>query len=315
MLWSLATTAQTINIHFKNGTKIEYSSVQIDYIDFTEKETPQVLTNDDFVDLGLGVKWANCNLGASKPQEFGGYYSWGETSEKDNYSLSNYSYYNEEDGLFTVMPYDIAGSEYDAATINLGKGWRLPNLTEVNELINECEWKKSDLEGVEGFYITGKNGNSIFLPKVPYKSGSKLRDNGYYWTSDGAGGAPEYAVGIFFDKGYVNTISSSRYLGHQIRPVYRQTLDKKIDNITDYISIKKLSQSKDGDKNIYEYKVSNNSSDSIFLYFLEGNGFKWPVKSDIGSNETVTIKVEFVSSFYGVKAYFYYNGLLYNVKE
>lgn len=83
---TLAMQAQTMNVHFKNGTKVEFNSVNVDYVDFTEKPSDPTLTPGDYVDLGLSVKWASCNLGASTPAGKGGYYAWGETSTKTEYS-------------------------------------------------------------------------------------------------------------------------------------------------------------------------------------------------------------------------------------
>lgn len=86
--------AQTVNIHFKNGQKIEYPSANVDYVDFSEKASDPVLTAGTVVDLGLSVYWASCNLGAEKPEEFGNYYAWGETKPKNSYSFNNYTYYD-----------------------------------------------------------------------------------------------------------------------------------------------------------------------------------------------------------------------------
>ena len=132
------------------------------------------------VDLGLSIKWANCNVGASRPEEYGDYFSWGEISSKDNYSNTN--------TLTWGNPMeDIEGNPlYDAATAILGDGWRMPTQNEMKELINSCTWVWTTLNDVNGCRVTGPNGNSIFLPAAGYYAGKQswsVGSNGYYWSS------------------------------------------------------------------------------------------------------------------------------------
>ena len=137
------------------------------------------------VDLGLSVKWASCNVGATQPWEYGGYYAWGETEEKNSYSSSNYKhtkymgptniipikYYSTVDNKTTLDPED------DVAHVKWGGYWRMPTRAEQDELRNKCTWTWTTLNGVNGFRVTGPNGNSIFLPAA----GSR-RSNGTYYT-------------------------------------------------------------------------------------------------------------------------------------
>lgn len=116
------------------------------------------------VDLGLSVKWASCNLGASKPEDFGNYYAWGETAPKDTYTEENY----------VAPPEGDLDDAHDAATVNLGKPWRMPTKDEMYELISKCTWVwvariRPDGYGIMGQLITGPNGNSIFLPAAGEK--------------------------------------------------------------------------------------------------------------------------------------------------
>ena len=141
-----------------------------------------------FVDLGLSVKWASCNLGASKPEGLGDYYAWGETSPKKNYSWGTYKFgtyeggmtmYNEADGQVVLKP------EHDAATAILGKGCRIPTRREYKELLDKCKWMRTSVNGVSGYKVVGPNGNSIFFPISGYYINSILTpDYGEYWTSE-----------------------------------------------------------------------------------------------------------------------------------
>lgn len=176
--------AQTLNIHFKNGTTVEFNKELVDHVDFSEKPAPPTLTAGESVDLGLSVKWASCNLGATKPEESGGYYAWGETSTKSMYTEENYAYYNPATTEYTDIGAHISGTQYDAAYVNLGRGWRMPTDEEIRELVKKCTWKWVDNNGVLGYVVTGTNGNSIFLPASGYYRGSWLsgkNENGEFW--------------------------------------------------------------------------------------------------------------------------------------
>ena len=134
-----------------------------------------------YVDLGLSVKWATCNVGASKPEDYGNYYAWGETTTKSSYTEENSKTYGKQMN-------DIKGnSQYDAARANWGGTWRLPTQEELEELNNKCTWKWTTQNGVKGFKLTSKtNGNSIFFPAAGYCQGTKIYNiggYGYYWSS------------------------------------------------------------------------------------------------------------------------------------
>ena len=112
----------------------------------------------EYVDLGLSVKWATCNVGASKPEEYGDYFAWGETSTKEEYTEENSLTYGKKMS-------DIAGNaQYDAARANWGGSWRMPTEYEWQELIDKCKWEWGKVTGVKVNKVTGPNGNSIFLP-------------------------------------------------------------------------------------------------------------------------------------------------------
>ena len=170
----------------------------------------------DWVDLGLSVKWATCNVGASKPEDYGNYYAWGETSTKSSYTKSNSKTYKKSMG-------DIKGnSSYDAARANWGGKWRLPTKAEMQELINKCSWTWTTQNGKNGYKVTGPNGNSIFLPAAGYRYGSSLDyagSVGCYWSSTSHGSDGDYACRPHFSSDNHYMGYSRRYFGHCVRPV------------------------------------------------------------------------------------------------
>ena len=118
------------------------------------------------IDLGLpsGTKWACCNVGVSKPEEYGNYYAWGETSAKSVYNQDTYLFYDSSTGTYFDIGRDIAGTKYDAATVNWGASWRMPNWEQCYELCKKNTSELTMVNGVNGRKFTGNNGKSIFLP-------------------------------------------------------------------------------------------------------------------------------------------------------
>lgn len=184
------------------------------------------------IDLGLSVKWASFNVGATKPEDYGGYYAWGETKEKDIYSLDTYKWCNGtlysmtkycnrvEDGIVDNKTYlDI---EDDVACAKWGKNWRMPTQTEIQELIENCTWTWTKLNDVEGFVVSARNGNYIFLPAAGYKANTNSHYCGLYgcyWSSDLSMGVNYYSCYLYFDYGSASNSSSFRNYGRSVRPV------------------------------------------------------------------------------------------------
>ena len=130
-----------------------------------------------YVDLGLSVKWATCNVGADSPEDYGDYFAWGETKPKLSYTEENYTYTDSPETLSSIR---------DAASVNMGGSWRMPTLKEQKELIDKCTWTWTTLNGVEGYEVKSKkNSNAIFLPAGFRRSGdlSGAGSDGYYWSS------------------------------------------------------------------------------------------------------------------------------------
>ena len=143
------------------------------------------------VDLGLSVKWATMNVGANSPEEYGDYFAWGETSPKDTYSWETYkwckgSQYTMTKYYGTVDNKTVLDPEDDAAQANWGGTWRMPTDEEYEELVDKCTWTWTTLNGVNGYNVTGSNGNSIFLPAAGERSYDSLSTDGSrgnYWSS------------------------------------------------------------------------------------------------------------------------------------
>ena len=195
------------------------------------------INGHEYVDLGLpsGLKWATCNVGASKPEEYGNHYAWGETSTKEDYSWSTYKWCN---GSYDKITKYCSNSSYgrvdnkrklelsdDVARKQWGSPWRLPTKAEFEELLNEnnCEWTWTKQNGVSGCKITSKkNGNSIFLPAAGWRNGTSLLSqgtSGYYWSSTPHESDSYYAYSLGFCSGDRSTDWLYRILGRSVRPV------------------------------------------------------------------------------------------------
>ena len=313
---TLTVQAQTMNVHFKNGTKVEFNSVNVDYVDFTEKPSDPTLTPSDYVDLGLSVKWASCNLGASTPAGKGGYYAWGETSTKTKYTKENYAYYKEGSG-YTDIGKNISGTQYDAATVNLGKDWRMPTKDEVQELCEKCTFTYGEVDGVKGYYVTGKNGNSIFLPCYGYKLNNwdDDEDQGYFWF-----GEDESTSGnrLWLIEGTAYWGSRSpKYNGLQIRPIYSPSSPGGITNITDYITINRTGMgttvSGGGTRYTVTFEISNKSTETIYLNTLAGVNISENLEG--GKSYTITLQSTTAAlQNYKQTLIFTYNGKKYEIK-
>ncbi len=201
------------------------------------------------VDLGLSVKWATCNVGASKPEEYGNYYAWGETTTKNYYDWSTYKYciysvtedgqventitkYNYEHNMEYTYPDMVSDSLTvleacdDAAVQNWGGAWRMPTEDEWWELRSNCEWELTydyNGTGVEGYKVMGKNGNSIFLPAAgSFYYERRNGVGGYYWSSqlgDGQEGSMYFATFQGFEGDYFYDGNEDRSIGLSVRPV------------------------------------------------------------------------------------------------
>lgn len=187
-----------------------------------------------WVDLGLpsGLLWADRNLGADNPEDYGNYYAWGETSPKEVYNWDTYAYGNGDKltkycnksdcGLngFTDNLTTLEASD-DAATVNIGGKARTPTKDEWQELINTTTSTWTTRNGVYGRLLTAPNGKSIFLPAAGNRLGSSLfgaGEEGFYWSSTLYQDIPYGAWYFDFHPGLVSP-SSGRDYGYSVRAV------------------------------------------------------------------------------------------------
>ena len=226
-------------VSFENlvpSTKYKYRSY-VTYGDITYYGEYSTFTTEDVaileaVDLGLSVKWANWNVGADSPEDYGDYYAWGEIKVKSAYSWSTYkwcdgSFYTQtkyctNSGYGVVDDKKVLSLEDDVAHVKWGGSWRMPTLDEIKELCNKCSWKWTTVNSVRGYNVTGPNGNSIFLPAAGERYGSYVNNGGsygYYWSATLESGNNDCAYFLSFHDGYYDWSSSFRYRGCTIRPV------------------------------------------------------------------------------------------------
>ena len=202
----------------------------------------------EYVDLGLpsGLKWAKCNLGASKPSDYGDFYAWGEIATKTTWAVwefykwmqsgqSEWKYitkYTIADGETEAIWYDSSGNFIgdnittlvaadDAATQQLGSPWRMPTVDEINELLDKCTWTWTTQDGVNGHQVDGPNGNAIFLPATGYISDLFIinrGDLGYYWSSSLSPSSHDASL-FYFDSVNHAWAYEHRRCGLSVRPV------------------------------------------------------------------------------------------------
>lgn len=241
-------SAQTVNVHFKNGQTIVFPSDNVEYVDFSEKAPDPTISAGAVVDLGLSIYWCSCNVGAEAPEEFGDYYAWGETSPKSTYTKDNYAYYTSTTQYIDIGEC-ISGTEYDAATVNLGSDWRMPTKEEMQELIDNCTWDWVQIKGVNGYKVTGQNGNSIFLPSTGYHHDIFFNSNQSKYHT-GASQRNDAAWHLDFDNTsyYIQSwMTAYKYYGLTIRPVTSNpNADGPTDHSEDYLVTDKISASYTG---------------------------------------------------------------------
>ena len=217
----------------------------------------------DYVDLGLtsGTKWATCNVGANKPQDYGDYYAWGETTTKETYSWSTYKYGSGDFQMTKYCSASLYGKDGftdskatldpsdDAAYVNWGGKWRMPTRAQLDELRNQCYWvwkygynysnvkgyivykaKTSSDKGVK-IYEGGTPSSSyklsdahIFLPAAGWRDDGDLSyagSDGRYWSSSLYTDSQGGAWDVDFDSGYLFGRCAGRLYGQSVRAVFK----------------------------------------------------------------------------------------------
>lgn len=187
------------------------------------------ISGHGYVDLGLSVKWATCNVGASSPSDYGGYYAWGEIDTKSLYYWENC--FDCLDGAGNSWrTYKLGGqaritptSGHDTARENWGSTWRMPTDAENEELCKKCKWTWTSKNGHNGYVVTGPNGNSIFLPAAGYRNGSDslgVGSNGNYWSSTLSSSNSRSVRYLYLNSSYHTPyFDTFRSFGQSVRPV------------------------------------------------------------------------------------------------
>ena len=191
---------------------------------------------EEYVDLGLpsGTLWATRNIGATRPEDNGNYYSWGEITPKEYYHLNTYKWCNGSDTTLTKYCTDsehgtVDGKteldpEDDVAYAIWGPSWRMPTSEQQKELFDLCTWTWTTRNNVNGYQVTGPNGKSIFMPAAGWRN-YDTRDDvgsyGFYWSRTLYSDHPSDACGLGFDSEKVNwyMCTGYRYFGFSVRAV------------------------------------------------------------------------------------------------
>lgn len=197
-------------IHQRQNSIIESERLQF--------QSKNKMNGYNYVDLGLSVMWADCNIGANALYDYGNYYAWGETYTKESYTPENSKTIDKN-------IHNISSSyEYDVARRKLGSPWRIPTKNEFEELIEECTWVKGEVLGNSGYIVIGPNGNRIFLPAAGYYSYDTIDSgSGYYWSSSGADDASTVTASFLYFCPYTSSYRvdwTGRWDGYTIRPVF-----------------------------------------------------------------------------------------------
>ena len=218
--------------YVRYAVSLPYSKVM--YLQETDQFVTREVNHCEYVDLGLSVKWATMNVGASNPEDYGDYFAWGETEPKDVYDWSTYKWCN---GSYTSLTKYNTSSSYgtvdnkttlelsdDAARANWDGSWRMPTDAELTELREQCTWTWTTQNGVNGYRVTSKsNGNSIFLPAAYFRTNQPLYgtgSSGFYWSSSLNMDSPDLAWSVYFRLGYVKREDDhNRFYGQSVRPV------------------------------------------------------------------------------------------------
>ena len=231
--WSGSRTADkvhTCHMYYNYSNEIFMTDYKSGDVSYGVNGRAVRLVHDTIVpeagDLGLSVKGATFIVGATSPEDYGDYFAWGETEPKETYSWATYKWgtssnltkYNTTDGKTTL---DL---EDDAAKVLWGGYWRMPSKEEVDELTQQCTWIWTTHNNVNGYKVTGPNGNSIFLPVAGYKGAGPTYpagEDGLYWTSTLEKGHFSYLIVLHNDAPPTEaSTKGTRCFGFTIRPVY-----------------------------------------------------------------------------------------------
>jgi hypothetical protein len=174
----------------------------------------------EYVDLGLSVKWATCNVGASSPEDSGHHFVWGEIG------ASEYGSYSKK-YIDDLNLNNIAGDKaHDAAAANWGGLWRMPSFKELSELTDDCKWEWTAQNGRKGYKVIGPNGNSIFLPAAGMSDGATVggeNEFGFYLGAGKSGFLNSNSIDLISvsEEGFAHSMYKFTY-GASVRPVFSE---------------------------------------------------------------------------------------------
>lgn len=213
-LQASAQNTQVIKIYRDGEVIRQYKASEIDYIEVADETA---INDHEYVDLGLpsGLKWATCNIGADSASAYGSYFAWGDIVPKETFTEEDCPTYEKEMG-------DISGDpQYDAATAAWGAPWRMPSRAEYSELLEKCTWTWTEINGVNGYKVTGPNGNNIFLPAAGFNNWASVTlpgEYGCYWSSTPFEDTTK-AAALTFDDYSAGMGWNPRSSGQSVRPV------------------------------------------------------------------------------------------------
>ena len=191
------------------------------------EEKENIINGHEYVDLGLSVLWATCNVGAEKPEDYGDYYAWGETETKYSYDEAVCETMGKDIDDISGTCLDVAHVKWGSPYLKWGGGWRMPTEEEFEELYNNCNRDWIFLRGVKVGKLTSNiNRKSIFLPAGGYKDELSLEleeEEIFYWSSTPGVYGDRYAY-YFNNIPEVQTLDCIRYDGMLVRPVAEKIL-------------------------------------------------------------------------------------------
>ena len=308
---------------YRNDNIIERIPVsKIDSVVFVAPKAPAVPDVPETpvyeaIDLGLSVKWATCNVGATSPEEYGGYYAWGEIEAKDEYSWSTYKWCNGTYDLMTKYCTDasdgiidnktVLDPEDDVAHVKWGGNWRMPTTAEQDELLTECTWTWTTLNGVNGYEVTGPNGNSIFLPAAGFRNGTGVYNRGYYgfyWSGSLYSNGSSYAYYLDFSGSYCGWYGNYRYYGRSVRPV----CDGEVVPVEKYtVSVLSESNGTVSIEGTDEKSITVSADETVTVTATPADGYKFvgwfvegvdaPISTDAVYTFAITANISLVAKF------------------
>ena len=214
------------------------------------KECPDA-NHPHMIDLGLPskTKWACCNVDADKPEDKGGYFSWGETNEKATYNWTTYTLCEGSPSTCQNIGSEISGKQYDVAHVKWGGSWVMPSIDEIKELIDNCFSSFTSMNGVKGqMFLSKNNGVTIFLPATALHYVGEI---GQYWSSTQEPSDLKWAYGLYFFPNTLYWDYFSHAVGLTVRPVVSGTNSIHLLESSSDISNQTI-------YNIYGIKVADN---------------------------------------------------------